>query len=264
MGSESTSPSGRADRLSQVMRLLGERGRLSVADTVDELGASAATIRRDFAHLADQQLVTRTHGGVVATQVTYDLPARYLLPSGGPKDRIAVAAADLVSPGDVVGLNGGTTTSAVARQIGARTDDFPERVTIVTNAVNIAAELVLRDNVVTMSTGGVARAHSYELIGPIAQRSIDLMHFKWMMLGVDSLSVDGGAACQNMDEASVNAAMVASGDKVVVVADASKLDATAFARICHVGQIDGLITDDRADDATIQRLRDAGVDVTVT
>ena len=88
-----------------------------------ELGVSEATVRRDFRELAAQQLVTRTHGGVVATSVAYELPARYKSAmADDDKERIARAAALLIAPGSVVGFNGGTTTSATARQLAARAD----------------------------------------------------------------------------------------------------------------------------------------------
>ena len=117
--------------------MLGDSGRLSVTEARALLGVSEATVRRDFAALAAQQLVTRTHGGVVAAAVAYDLPARYRGrsdPDRGQaerKERIAAAAAALLEPGTVVGFNGGTTTTATARRLAARPDlqraDLPAR-----------------------------------------------------------------------------------------------------------------------------------------
>ena len=163
----------RAPRWSQLLQLLAERGRLSVAEVCGELGVSEATVRRDFNELAAQQLATRTHGGVLATAVAYDLPARYKSASqDGAKQQIAVAAADLVEPGTVVGLNGGTTTSAVARELASRPEiaasGLRPAVTVVTNALNIATEMVLRPAVRCIGLGGVARSESYEQTGPIA------------------------------------------------------------------------------------------------
>ena len=90
----------RAPRWSLLLQLLAERGRLSVAEVCQELGVSEATVRRDFNELAAQQLATRTHGGVLATAVAYDLPARYKTASHDlAKQQIAVAAAGLVAPG---------------------------------------------------------------------------------------------------------------------------------------------------------------------
>ena len=107
-----------------------------------------------------QQLVTRTHGGIVATAVAYDLPARYRgAGRSGAKERIAAAACDLLDEGTVVAFNGGTTTSAVARRLAARPDlaatSTRPAITVVTNALNIATEMVLRPHVRTVTLGGI-------------------------------------------------------------------------------------------------------------
>ncbi|MGH3479158.1 MAG: DeoR family transcriptional regulator, partial [Nocardioidaceae bacterium] len=94
-----TEPVDRSRRWQSLLNLLAERGRLSVAEAAEALGVSAATARRDFAALADQQLATRTHGGVVATSIAYDLPARYRsVDNADAKSRVARAAAALVEP----------------------------------------------------------------------------------------------------------------------------------------------------------------------
>lgn len=251
-----------------MLDLLSERARLSVSEVAAELGVSEATVRRDFTSLAEQQLVTRTHGGVVATSVAYDLPARYRTGTGREADargRIAAVAADMVTPGLVVGFNGGTTTTATARRLAARIDLARARerpaITVVTNALNIATEMVLRPYVRTVTLGGVARPQSYELIGPLAALVLDELWLDVLVLGVDGLDVAGGATCFHEGEAGVNAQMVARADRVVVVADASKLSRRAFARICPIGAVDTLVTDRRADAAQVEALRAAGLEV---
>lgn len=108
----------RGARWSALLALLAEHGRLSVSEVVEALGVSEATVRRDFSELAAQQLVTRTHGGVVSSAVAYDLPARYKQAGADTaKERIASFAADLAPAGAVVGFNGGTTSSATARRL---------------------------------------------------------------------------------------------------------------------------------------------------
>ena len=123
MTARQTRAADRGSRWSTLLGLLAERGRLSVAEAAESLGASEATIRRDFGDLAAQQLATRTHGGIVATAVAYDLPARYKMAgSDSAKERVATYAAHIPVEGTVVGFNGGTTTSAVARRLAARSD----------------------------------------------------------------------------------------------------------------------------------------------
>ncbi|MGY2061635.1 DeoR family transcriptional regulator, partial [Nocardia gipuzkoensis] len=95
-----TAATDRSQRWNRLLELLADTGRLSVEEAAEQLGVSPATIRRDFTALADQQLATRTHGGIVATSVAYELPARY---RGGDaaKQRVAEHAASLVLPTEV-------------------------------------------------------------------------------------------------------------------------------------------------------------------
>ncbi|MGH3359651.1 MAG: DeoR/GlpR family DNA-binding transcription regulator [Nocardioidaceae bacterium] len=256
----------RAHRWSRLLDLVAERGRLGVEEAAKELGVSAATIRRDFSSLAEQQLATRTHGGIVASAVAYDLPAQYRAGSTSPqKQRIAFAAADLVLPGGVVGLNGGTTTTAAARALSTRdaivTTAAQEQVTLVTNALNIATEMVLRPHLRTICVGGVARAESYELYGPYASRVLDKLRLDILLLGVDALTVDGGAQCRHLGESGINAEMVSRAGEVVVIATSDKLMRTALAEICPIAAIDRLITDDGADTEAVDAIRAAGVTV---
>lgn len=255
----------RYERLSTLLDLLGQRGKVDVDDVAGELAVSAATIRRDLDHLAEQQLLTRTRGGAVANNVAYDLPLRYKTARhASEKERIGRAAAALVARGSVVGLNGGTTTTEVARALAVRPElngaDEPG-VTVVTNALNIASELVVRPHVKIVVTGGVARPSSFELSGPLATRILDEVTMDVVFLGVDAVSPSHGAYAHHEGEASINRLMAERARRVVVTADCSKLGRHAFARICPTPAIDTLITDDAADDAMVAAFEAEGVTV---
>lgn len=258
--------SDKAWRMRTLLDLLAQDGRLSVADATAALGVSEATIRRDFTTLANQQLVTRTHGGVVATSVAYDLPVRYRgLGEDDVKERIAGAASALVRVGEVIGFNGGTTTSATARHVAARADlgeaTVDPALTIVTNALNIATELVLRPWIRTVSLGGVARPQSYEVIGPLAHQVLHELWLDHLFLGVDALAVDGGASCRHEGEASINALMVERAERVTIVAASTKLGRRSFARICDTTAVQRLVTDTDADPQQIADFRARGIDI---
>ncbi len=113
----------RYQRWNDLLDLLPGDGQLTVAEAARALDVSEATIRRDLDELARQQLVTRTRGGAMAGHVSYDLPLRYKTARHAPEQqRIGRAAAALVTPGSAVALNGGTTTSEVARALATRPD----------------------------------------------------------------------------------------------------------------------------------------------
>src|SRR3954464_9811099 len=188
-------------RWSALLEMLTREGRIEVEPAAEELQVSAATIRRDLDELARQQMVTRTHGGAVINAIAYDLPLRYKAARNAPeKERIAHAAAGLVKACAVVGLNGGTTTTAVARALATRPDLTPEAgrsLTVVTNALNIANELVVRRHVKLVVTGGVARPASYELTGPLATGMLAQITLDHAFIGVDAIDVRHGATAQD-------------------------------------------------------------------
>lgn len=256
--------SDQASRWRLLLDALAERRQLSVADAAALLGVSPATVRRDFGELARQQLATRTHGGIVATSVAYDLPARYRVNQGDPIERIGQAAAALVEPGSVVAFNGGTTTSAVARHLGRRTDlgqNGAGNVIVVTNALNIASEMVLRPAFSTLVIGGVARPESYELHGRYAEIVLRDLRVHRLFLGVNAFSAARGAACNHLGEAGINAEMVKRAKEVTVVASGAKLGRLALATICEADAVSTLITDESAPADEVARLEEIGVDV---
>jgi len=258
--------STRFERWNALLDMLGDGGELTVERMAHALGVSAATIRRDLDELAQQQLLMRTRGGAVASTVSYDLPLRYKSARHAPeKQRIATAAAALVAPGAIVGLNGGTTTTEVARALAVRSDlhtgDAASTITVVTNALNIASELVVRRHVKVVITGGVARPQTYELIGPLATLVPSELSVDVTFLGVNAVDPDTGASTHDEGEAQINHLLATRARQVVVVADSSKLGASAFARICGAEEIDVVVTDTDAPPAMVRSFEDRGVRV---
>jgi DeoR family transcriptional regulator of aga operon len=246
-----------AQRFNLILQELSAGGSVAVAELVERLGVSAATVRRDLETLEQQRLLTRTHGGAVAHGVSYELPLRYKSARRqDEKGRIARAAAERVADGAAIGLTGGTTTTEVARAIVDR-----EHLTVVTNALNIASELAVRPNLKLVVTGGYARAESYELVGPLAERSLAGLNLDVVFLGVDGVSVQAGLTTHHEVEAHTDLALIERARRVVVVADSSKLGRVAFARICPLERVDELLTDRGADPAVIAELREGGVSV---
>jgi DeoR family transcriptional regulator of aga operon len=255
-------------RWNALVELVAERGRVSVGEAAASLNVSQATIRRDFEQLAQQQMITRTRGGAVASGVAYDLPLRYKTARhSAEKQRIGAAAAALVAPGTVVGLNGGTTTTEVARALAVRpelrgTGDNPQ-LTVVTNALNIANELLLRSRMKIVVAGGVVRPQSYELVGPLGSGLLAEVSLDLALLGVDAVDASLGAASHHEAEAAMDRLLAERASRVVVVADASKLGRQAFARVCPTSRIGTLVTDAAAEPGQVAALEAAGVQVIV-
>ena len=247
------------ERFSAILEQLAADGSASVDQLSAKLGVSGATIRRDLRQLADQHLLGRTHGGAVMQAVSYELPVRYRTERhSAQKQRIGQAAAELVPDGGVVGITGGTTTTEAARVLAAR-----QHLTVVTNALNIAAELAVRPSLSLIVTGGMARSASFELVGPVAEQTLGGYHLDVALLGVDGIEVAAGCTTHDDTEARTNAVLLKQSKRTVVLADSTKLGRVAFATICPLSAVQTLITDSDADKAELARLRAAGLEVMV-
>jgi DeoR family transcriptional regulator of aga operon len=250
----------RADRVSAILDRVASHGSVDAGHLADEFRVSPATIRRDLQVLEDQRLLSRTHGGAVAVDVAYELPVRYRV--GQHREEKALVAqkvAALLPRGPLtLGLTGGTTTHLLARLLAERVD-----LTVVTNALNIAAELALRPRLKLIMTGGVSRTQSYELVGPIADQALAGLNMAVAVVGVDGISARGGLTTHDEIEANTNAVMIRRADRVIVVADGSKVGKVCLAGICAITGVATLVTDTSADPAGIEAIRRAGTEVIV-
>jgi DeoR family transcriptional regulator of aga operon len=243
-----------------ILETLSTSGRVQVAELADRFHVSPATLRRDLALLDEQRLLSRTHGGALAHDVAYELPVRYR-DSQQRNEKRGIARTTLArvpSGPHVIGLTGGTTTSEVARALADRSE-----LTVVTNALNIAMELALRPRLKLIVVGGVARAQSYELVGPWAEQTLAGLNIGTAIVGVDGISAVGGLTTHDEIEAQTNRAMIERAHRVIVVADGTKLGRSMLAHIAGLEVVTELITGPSADEGAVKALRDEGVPVTV-
>src|SRR5664280_946431 len=135
--------------------------------------------------------------------------------------------------------------------------------TIVTNALNIASELALRKNLKLFVTGGVARAESYELLGPLAEATQRGFNLDVVFIGVNGISVRGGATTHEEDDAHTVAALIDHARIVIAVSESAKIGKVTFARICDIERLDELVTDSEGDQSELAAIEAAGVRITL-
>ncbi|MDH6707925.1 MULTISPECIES: DeoR/GlpR family DNA-binding transcription regulator [unclassified Kitasatospora] len=247
----------KADRTARILSHITEAGSADVHELAGLLEVSPATVRRDLQELHDQGLLHRTRGGAVTGAVNLELPLRHKHGKRqAEKRRIALAAERLVPDGAVVGLTGGTTTSELARVLAERSG-----ITIVTNAVNIAADLIVRPEIRLVVVGGIARTTSYELVGPAADRMLAQYHLDIAFIGVDGLTAQEGCTTHDEMEAQTDRAFMRSSARSVVLADSTKIDRVTFAKICPLDEVHDLVTDDEATVSQEQAIAACGVRV---
>jgi len=257
----------REERLVAILDVLGDTGVIDVTDVVERFDVSPATARRDLDLLASRQLLTRTRGGASAHSVSYDLPLRFKRQTNpDAKSAIARTVQALIEPGMRIGLSGGTTSKAIAAELGQRTDleaHDGEGITVVTSAINIAAQLVIRPHIRVVVTGGVMRARSYELVGPYSDLMLERITLDVAMIGVNGVDAVNGPMVHDEREARTNALMASRADRAWVVADSSKVGVRAFATVGGLDAFTGIVTDDGIGDEDAESLRAAGLQVII-
>jgi DeoR family transcriptional regulator, aga operon transcriptional repressor len=270
MPTESGDRTPQRDRIAFVLDALSTEGHVDIDALSEALSVSTATVRRDLDSLALKQLLIRTRGGAVTNSSTYDLPLQYnALRHAEEKRRIARAAADRVNPGTVIGLNAGTTTTEVSRALAVRPDletrDGTLTLTIVTNAINIAHELTVRSQFQLLVLGGMVRPATYELIGPLAERTAAELTLDDVILSANGLSGLGGISCNNLGEAAIGRQLIARSKHVTLVMDSSKFGVSCLASMCPLERVDTVIADEGAtqDQDVLDALREAGVELVI-
>lgn len=250
----------RSDRMVSLLNLVADRGEVQLRELAKELGASAATIRRDVGTLAAQGLLIRTHGGARALPTGRELPIN--LRDGrnqSAKRAIARAAVSALPAGrHAIALTGGTTTIEVLRALDHRRD-----LTIVTNSVGLAIEAAHHGQNRVLIAGGILRATSLELVGSLTESTFRQINVGTAIVGCDGISVTGGLTTHDDVEAATNHTMLERAQRVMVVADGSKVGKVTLAKMADVTLVDILITDSNADPNEIAKIRQVGVEVRV-
>jgi len=247
------------ERRRKILELLERDGRVLVHDLATRFSTSLITIRKDLEHLHRAGRIQRAHGGAlpVETAAMRD-PALHEKERLHHKQkvRIAGAAAKLVHTGQAIILDSGTTTTAVARAV-----KHVGRLTVITNAINIAAELA-GTNIEVVLTGGVLRKNSFSLVGPLAEETLRQVTADLLFLAVDGFDITHGLTTPNLLEAKVNRLMMESAKRTVVVCDSSKFGRRSLSRIAETAAVHEVITDNRVLARDLRGLREAGVKVT--
>jgi DeoR family transcriptional regulator of aga operon len=248
------------ERRRSILQQVNREGRVLVKDLAELFQTSQVTIRKDLEILHSQGLVYRTHGGALPMQT-----GALLDPSLREKERlhrkekmrIGEAAARLVKEGQSVLLDSGSTTTMIARALR----EF-RSLSVITNAVNIAAELA-GTKVEVILTGGILRENSFSLVGPIAEESLRKLSADILFLGVDGIDLNFGLTTPNMLEAKVNRVMLEVARKTVVVCDSSKFGRRSLSLIGPMPAVHHVITDSRIAKSDIRVLEERGIGLTL-
>lgn len=251
-----------AVRRSTLARLLAARGFVRVTDASLELGVSEVTIRTDLSALERDGRAVRVHGGAMPVDpLAREAPVESTRDQRADAKRaIGVAAAALVSSGDCVYLDAGSTAQAIADALLDRRELHD--VIVVTSALTIALALeagIPRFEIIV--TGGTLRPLQHSLVNPFAASMLTALRFDLAFIGCNGIHPSDGVTNVNLPEAEIKTLAVRSAKRAVLVADGSKLLRTDPAVIGSLDDFAQLVTAGDAAPGAIDALRSAGLDV---
>ncbi len=226
-------------RQADIMSLARQTGRVAVDDLAEQFGVTVQTIRRDLSELSDLGKLDRVHGGAVlrsgVSNIGYE-DRRAL--NEEAKACIAGVCARDIPDGASVFMNIGTSTEAVARQLLSH-----KNLMVVTNNINVANILVENPACEIVLAGGVLRPSDGGLIGNLTVSTIKQFKFDYAIIGCSALDAEGDLLDFDFQEVHVSQTIIAQARQTFLVADHSKFQRSAPARITSLADIDTFYTD---------------------
>lgn len=226
-------------RQADILEIARAEGKVLVEDLAERFGVTVQTIRRDLTDLAESGHLDRVHGGAVlrsgVSNIGYE-DRRGL--NEEAKTKIARACAREIPDGASVFLNIGTSTEAVARELLRHNN-----LMVVTNNINVANILVANANCEIIVAGGVLRRADGGLVGNLTTNIIEQFKFDYAVIGCSAMDLDGDLLDFDFQEVNVSQTIIRQARKTFLVADHSKFQRSAPARIASLSRIHTFFTD---------------------
>lgn len=245
------------ERYEKIVQMLNETSSIKVNELAGFFKVSESTIRRDLQEMEQKGMLTRTHGGAVGKSGTSFEPSfkEKETENHDQKVQIGILAAAMIKDGDTIILDSGTTSLEIAKHITAR------NVTVITNSIDIASELSMKDDIELIIAGGNLRKNTRAMVGPITENILKNFRVDKAFIGANGISIEEGITTPNFIEAQTKKAMIGVANKVIVSADSSKFNEVCFSVICPIRIVSTIITSSDVDENIIKEYKDSGVEI---
>jgi DeoR/GlpR family transcriptional regulator of sugar metabolism len=247
-------------RQQDILDAIREDQHVTVNVLSDRFSVSEVTVRRDLRELEEAGTLRRVHGGAIASEPAPPEPPviRRMGHLDACKAAIGRVAAGLVFDGDAIFLGSGSTVAHVARSLRGH-----KGITVITNALTVAYELALVEEITVVVTGGAMRRSELSLVGHLTEAAVHELRVNKVIIGMRAISPDEGMTNDYLPEVMTDRAIIRMADELIVVADHTKFGKVAPALVAPVERIRTLVTDTQADPETLERLRSLGIRVVI-
>jgi DeoR/GlpR family transcriptional regulator of sugar metabolism len=243
-----------------ILNILKESPTASIKELASRLGISQSTIRRDLNELAAQGLIRRVFGGAILERQNWNEPPFELRETlhSQEKDKICRRAAEMIVDGDILFIDGGTTTRFIVPYLASK-----KNLTVVTCGLNVAYELNRLENVTTFVVGGELHADSHSVSGSLALAVLDVYNIRCTkaLITANAVSAEHGVTNRILDRIPLKRKAMEISQKSYILADGSKIGTVALGQIASITEFAALITDVSAPEAEVAAIHALGVDV---
>jgi DeoR family transcriptional regulator of aga operon len=246
------------ERREDILRFIEHSKRVSVASICSRFQISEATARRDLEMLEEDKLIQRVHGGAISLrEAPPELPVYQRMNDESEyKQRIGLAAAQLIQDGETIFLGSGTSVLEVARNLNHKNN-----LTVITNSLLVLNQLVEFPSITVVAPGGILRRSELSLIGHIAEQSILELNADKVIIGIHGIDPEQGLTNHYLPETMTDRKILKMGKEVIIVADHTKCRRISTARVAPITAVNILVTDSETPDDFIEALTEQGVRV---
>ncbi|MGH4050735.1 MAG: DeoR/GlpR family DNA-binding transcription regulator [Clostridium sp.] len=248
------------ERKSKILDSLNKYGKVKVCDLSQQYEVSEVTIRRDLQELEEDKLIKRVHGGAILNDNTKFEPtfSEKIDKFYDEKESVGKFAASLIMDGDTIALDAGTTTLSIAKNILAK------NITVLTNSLDIAYELLKKRDVEVIVIGGTLRWETRAMVGPVADNLLKNFRVDKAFIGTNGICITNGLTTPNINEANTKLEMIKIAKQTIVVCDHTKFGLVSFSKIVDIDNVDVIITDDQLDEKLLEKFEEKDVKIIIT
>lgn len=252
------------ERRGQIAELMQQKGALRVSELAQRFGVSQVTIRSDLVQLERDGHLVRERGGamsptdsrpMISSLLEFNTRTQLRVEE---KARIGVAAANMVTAGDSLLLDAGTTVVEIVNHLSGITP-----LTVVTNALNVAYHIGMTTDAELFILGGKFERDAASMLGPLAEQGLSDLRVSKLFLGAQAFDLEYGLTDTTLEIMAIKRAMIASAHQVILMADSSKFEASGFIRVAPFTSIHTLITDAGISEEIRAELERTGMEVLV-
>ena len=242
------------ERKNEILAILQKEQRVLVSELSRRYEVTDETIRRDLEKLEKEGFVKRTYGGAVLNKrKDLDMPLRIREKTNrGEKQIIAGLVKDLIEEGDRIMLDASSTSLMISKEL-------MEKLTVITNSVEVLIELAGHDGIQVISTGGNLNETSLSLVGNAAQKVLNGYHVDKAVFSCKGIDMKDGITDSNELDSDIKNAMYACADTAILAVDSSKFDHVSFVKSMRLKKGDILVTDRKPSEDWQNYLQEQGV-----